>query len=328
MNNSTYNAVMREYDAIRDRNRRTLAKKKQEVYRKIPGMAKLDEAISAASMNSLKKAMAASGDDQAKLKEELDNELDSIEKKRAVLLQDNGFPADFLTPIYDCSFCHDTGILPDGKKCVCFKKKAASLLMLDGSVRAIPENADFSHFNLNIFSDEAINGQSPRDAERCALAAGKNFCAHFDERMHNLFISGSTGTGKTFLAGCIAHDLIESGHAVAFVTAFDFFDILQKKTFGKKKDPDDNSDLLGDFFLDCDLLIIDDLGTELMNTFTVEKLYIVLNERLIRKRPTIITSNYSIDQIQDFYSERIFSRLVGNYELITLPGNDVRLQSF
>ena len=138
------------------------------------------------------------------------------------------------------------------------------------------------------------------------------------------FIIAETGMGKTFLANCIARALLDQGYPVIYFTAFQFFDLVEKHTFSH--DPDDHSDEDYENLLNCDLLILDDIGTELSNNFTRSQLFAILNERLIRKHPTILTTNLSLADLKERYDERIFSRTLGNYTLIKLFGDDIRLQ--
>ena len=148
------------------------------------------------------------------------------------------------------------------------------------------------------------------------------FIRQFDKEFHNLFLYGDTGTGKTFLSNCIAKELLDTGHSVIYFTAFQLFDILEKNKFQK----DSKAEASMQHMFDCDLLIVDDLGTELANTFTVSQLFLCLNERILRKKATIISTNLGIDQLSTIYSERIFSRIVSSYTMIKLFGDDIRLQ--
>ena len=136
------------------------------------------------------------------------------------------------------------------------------------------------------------------------------------------FLYGSTGVGKTFLSHCIARELLKTAHCVLYFSAFDLFDKLAQNTFARKTETDPGED----FIYDCDLLIIDDLGTELSNSFTTSQLFICLNERILRQKPTIISTNLALEDIKSIYSERTFSRISSNYTLLRLTGDDIRIQ--
>lgn len=133
---------------------------------------------------------------------------------------------------------------------------------------------------------------------------------------------GDTGVGKTFLSHCIAKELLEQSYSVIYFTASQLFDILAKYTFEKDAD----AGLAHDHVLDCDLLIIDDLGTEFANSFTTSQLFICLNERILRKKSTLISTNLALEDIRNIYSERIFSRITSTYTVLRMTGDDIRIQ--
>ena len=131
--------------------------------------------------------------------------------------------------------------------------------------------------------------------------------------------------GKTFLSHCIAKELIDSAHSVIYFSAFELFDTFAKNTFRKGVKEDEQAELYS-YIFDCDLLIIDDLGTELTNSFVSSQLFLTINERLLRKKSTIISTNLPIDIFADTYSERVFSRITSNYKMLKLIGDDIRIQ--
>ena len=146
---------------------------------------------------------------------------------------------------------------------------------------------------------------------------------NFNSDYHNLFFYGTVGTGKSFLSGCVAKELIESGHSVIYFSATGLFDLLSKNSFDYK-----NREELRETYADlyqCDLLIIDDLGTELTNQFVTSQLFALLNERHMGKKATIISTNLSLEELRNRYSERIFSRITSHYEICKLSGQDIRM---
>ena len=199
------------------------------------------------------------------------------------------------------------------------------MLYTQSNLQEILKKENFKHFSFEYYSDtirNEITGLTARETAQDAVRKAKMFIHTFDTSFQNLFIYGSTGVGKTFLSNCIAKELIDQAHCVIYFTAFDLFDTLAKTTFQKDMSSDGT---LEDIF-ECDLLIIDDLGTELTNTFVVSALFQCINERIMRRKSTIISTNLSLGQFRDIYSERILSRITSNYTMIKLFGEDIRIQ--
>ena len=147
------------------------------------------------------------------------------------------------------------------------------------------------------------------------------FIDHFDDEFNNLYFYGDTGIGKTFLSNCIAKELLDRGYSVIYFTAFQLFDILGRDKFGRNENASDaHQNIFG-----CDLLIIDDLGTELSNSFTSSQLFLCLNERILRRKSTIISTNLRMNQLADIYSERVLSRISSSYTVMNLFGADIRI---
>ena len=165
-------------------------------------------------------------------------------------------------------------------------------------------------------------GRSSYQAAQEALLICHEFADTFGKDFKNLFLYGDTGVGKTFLANCIAKQLMDHSYSVIYFTAFELFDIFAKSKFQK----DDEAESMYEHIFDCDLLIIDDLGTELSNSFTTSQLFLCLNERLLRHRSTIISTNLSLEALVDLYSERTFSRITSNFTMLKLTGDDIRIK--
>ena len=157
---------------------------------------------------------------------------------------------------------------------------------------------------------------------RTTVAACLRYIDEFDKTFSNLFFYGGTGLGKTFLSHCIAKELIERAHSVIYYSAFELFDLFAKNSFGRRETESD----MTDYIFDCDLLIVDDLGTELTNSFVSSQLFLILNERLQRQKSTIISTNLPLGTFAELYSERVFSRITSNFQLFQLIGNDIRIQ--
>ena len=151
----------------------------------------------------------------------------------------------------------------------------------------------------------------------------QSFVKTFDTNFSNLLLLGETGVGKTFLSNCIAKELLDSYHSVIYLTAIELFKCFENSDFNKGEDVE-YQDV--SYFIDCDLLIIDDLGTESYNSYTISKLFYVINERILRRKSVIISTNLSMPQLENTYSERIFSRLISAYTILRLFCEDIRVQ--
>ena len=317
LTNQQFESIMREYELSQNRNRRLLEERENEIYRNIPEYEKL-----VASTGSLAKACAKKlldGDEQALvvLRKQL-AEL-SLEKKQ--LLKQHGYSEDYLEPIYVCSCCRDTGYTVAAnslrRKCRCLRQKEISLLYEQSNIQKIIEKENFSTLSFEYYEGE--DRKRFQEAVRISL----DFVQNFEQDYHNLFFYGTVGTGKSFLSGCIARELLQTGHSVIYFSSSGLFDTLARYSFDAKL-----KETLYNFYKDlynCDLVIIDDLGTEVTNSFVTSQLFACLNERSLRRKATIISTNLSLEELRDRYSDRVFSRITSNFTICKLSGPDIRI---
>ena len=320
LSNTQYNILMRRYEARQLENQHIVAKRMQTAYQRIPRLLEIDNEISSLSVRQAKKLI--DGDDTALM--HLHSRLESLAEEKKQLLADHGYPDDYLEPPYACPDCKDTGYI-NGRKCHCFEQAAIDLVYTQSNIRRILEVENFQNLSYDYYSDAQINpatGLSSLATARQAVQTCQEFIESFDTAFHNLFFFGDTGTGKTFLSNCIAKDLLDSGHSVIYFTASSLFQVFEKNTFHRTQEHQVDYQRI----FECDLLIIDDLGTEFSNTFTVSQLFLCLNERILRQKSTIISTNLTLGQLKELYSERTFSRISSNYTMIKLFGNDIRIQ--
>lgn len=320
LQNAQYDAIMRDYDRKRQFHRYELDERKTELYEKLPRLSDIHNAVASLSVRAVRYRLSGSEESLYTCKDEIQK----LIQERKDILTSNGYPEDYLTMQYDCPACEDTGYI-NGEKCHCFKKAAVDLLYTQSNMKEILQKENFTHFSFDYYSDTMINevtGLTARQTAQDAVRQARRLIDTFGQEFHNLFFYGNTGVGKTFLSNCIAKELIDQGHCVIYFTAFDLFDALAKNTFQRENTPED----IQEDILTCDLLIIDDLGTELTNSFVTSALFQCINERIMRKKATIISTNLSLDQFSDIYSERIFSRITSNYTMIKLIGKDIRIQ--
>ncbi len=321
LKNSQYHAIMRKYEQIRLKNHDIQAARYKEVYSRLPEYKSLDESISVLSVQYGKKLL--NGDEHAlsSLKEEL-NILRSSKKD---LLASAGYPENYLEPIYDCPDCKDTGYI-GSEKCHCFKQAVIQLLYNQSNIKEFPTEADFDHFNLDFYSDslyDKTTGRSARAMMEDTLKICRRFIDTFGKEFQNLFFYGSVGVGKTFLSTCIAREVMNREFSVVYFSAPQLFNTLAQTKFDRN---DADAKNMTEYIYNCDLLIIDDLGSEYTNAFIAAQFFACINERLIHRKSTIISTNLSLESIADLYTERSFSRITSNYALLKIIGDDIRIK--
>ena len=321
LSNSQYDEIMRNYDRQQLDDRRILDERCKSVYLRVPRLQEIDAAVASSSVR--KARLLLDGDPSAIAS--LKDELNALREERNKLLKKTRNSPEYLHPVYRCPDCKDTGYI-NGQKCHCFKQAIINTVYAQSNIQTILERENFEHFSFDFYSDDDIStttGLSALATARQAVESCHQFIDDFDNKPKNLFFYGDTGVGKTFLSNCIAKELLDKGYSVIYFTAFQLFDILSKGVFEKDAD----AIAAHQNIFDCDLLVIDDLGTELSNSFTTSQLFLCVNERLLRHKSTIISTNLNFNQIVDIYSERTFSRICGDYTMIKLFSKmDIRIQ--
>ncbi len=320
LSNAQYNILQRRYEAKQLENQHIVMERMQNVYEKLPQLAKIDHSISSLSIAQAKKLI--DGDETAM--SELRRKLQELTLEKKQLLTSHGYPDNYFEPPYDCPDCKDTGYVGN-QKCHCFRQAAIDLVYTQSNIRQILDIENFQNFSYDYYSEDQINPSTGLSSLATIKHAVKNcleFVKTFDTEFRNLFFYGDTGIGKTYLSNCVAKELLDNGHSVIYFTASSLFHIFEKSVFNRERDASEDYQNI----FECDLLIIDDLGTELSNAFTVSQLFLCLNERILRRKSTIISTNLSLVQLADTYSERTFSRISSSYVMIKLFGNDIRIQ--
>lgn len=312
LTNAQYDAIQREYDAIQLRNRRTLEKRREEIFAKLPAYAEASLAVSSLSVSYGKRLL----DGEPGVAKVYHEELAKLSRKKTELLLAAGYPSDYLDPIYDCSSCQDTGYI-DGKRCHCFENRIITLLYAQSNLQDLLEAENFSVLSYDYYEgNDLVNFKK-------AVETSFSFIRNFQTKYQNLLFYGAVGTGKTFLSNCIAHEMLNQGYSVIYFSATGLFDLLSRYSFDAN-----NKEMLYKTYEDlynCDLVIVDDLGTELTNSFTNSHLFSFLNERQLRQKSIIFSTNLSLEELKTRYSERIFSRLTNNFTFRKLSGSDIRV---
>lgn len=321
LTNSQYNKILRVYDNRRIQNKYDLDFRTEEVYKKIPMLNEINQAIVSNSINHAKSALLGDENAVSTLKDA--NLVLSMQKVE--LLIANGYPGDYLSLTYHCPDCQDTGYI-NNEKCHCFKQAIVDLIYSQETLKSIITRENFSTFSYDYYTNDYIDAttkSTPLTNIKKVVNSCKDFINTFSSSYQNILLYGNTGVGKTFLANCIANELLSQAHTVIYLTSFQLFDILEKDKFSKE-DTRYTKERRLDFILQCDLLIIDDLGTEMNNSFISSQLYNCINERHLNQKSTIISTNLTLDLLSATYSERIFSRITGNYMLLKIVGDDIR----
>lgn len=318
LTNAQYDEILREYDRKQSEDRLALKERREEVYGKDRRLAEIDGSIADLAFRQAEKLL--SGDSEALTT--LRKEVGSLRNEKDEILKSLGYQAEYLSLPVQCPDCKDTGYV-NGKRCHCFEQAAIDLIYTQSNLSTVLARENFEHFSLDYYSKENQNenGLSSYDAAVLAVNECHEFIDTFNTEFRNLFFYGNTGVGKTFLSNCIAKALLDAGHSVVYFTAPQLFDILEKDVFEK----DGAARELHRNIYEVELLIIDDLGTEVNNRFTTTQFLRTLNERMQRERSTIISTNLAMSDVEDLYTERSLSRILGYYTVIRLFGDDIRL---
>lgn len=324
LKNLPYNKIMNGYEERQLKARHEAMLRYQEIKEALPEYTALEEELAANSVACAKMSLLGNTISIEALAEENA----AIIQKKAQLLESHGYPADYLEPVYLCPDCKDTGYIGN-EKCHCLKQTIVDFLYSQSNLSSLLNEENFSTFRTDYYPNDWVEestGLTPRDNILRILTECHDFIRNFDQKQRGLLLYGNTGVGKTFLCNCIAKELLDLSHTVVYLTAFQLFDILEKYKFNRSPEEYTSVEEKVRYILDSDLLIIDDLGTESTNSFLASQLYLCVNERLLKQKATIISTNLSLDDLNRLYSERVFSRIISSYRLLKLTGTDIRLK--
>lgn len=332
LTNAQFEKIMRLYNDRQLDNQRALDRRIDQAYTLVPRLKEISDEIVSLSIQKASYLLRQETSNNIKAQQStkehlpadfnLTHEIEKLAAERTALLLAHGMTADYLLPHYHCPYCKDTGFV-EGKKCRCFRTAELAFLYTGSGESEVLSEETFERFSLDYYSEQMTDprtGMTSKATAVNALHKAKEFVAEFGTAYRNLCFYGNTGVGKSFLSHCIAGELVQKGHQVLYLTAHDFFESLAKSTFERE-----DSELETSIF-NADLLIIDDLGTELTNSFSSSRLFLCINERDLKKKATIISTNLSLEHMSELYSERTFSRIMSSYELIYLFGKDIRIQ--
>ena len=320
LSNEKFAQIRRIYDDRQRRSSRILQARTQEAEQRDPRLREIREQIASISISRALELLNGS----TRASEDLHRQIDTLHRQKVQILSDLGYPEDYLDPVYECPVCRDTGYVGN-EKCRCMKQLCIDLLYEQSHIHTQLETECFENFRLDYYDREDVHEilrASPYEMARNALEKCRTFSRDFGREGGNILLSGPVGTGKTFLTHCIAKEVLDQGYSVLYFSAGELMDRLGDIAFRREDaDPEEYDQILG-----CDLLIIDDLGTEFKNSFTVQRLFSLLNERLIREKSIVISTNLSMEDIEEQYTERTASRITSGYLILNMSGDDIRLK--
>ncbi len=290
--------------------------RKQELYAKIPALWELDREISSVGVKVMGAALKG-GDVEAAVAA-MRKDHDALRARRAALLQEAGYPADYTDVRYRCAACSDTGFVGT-KMCECMRRELILAGYESAGIASLMEQQSFDSFTLSYYDGE--NQENMRKNVEILSSFAQNFA---DRSAENYLLIGGTGLGKTHLSTSVARVVIDGGFDVVYNTAQGMFSVFEANRFGRGETETDAE--AERRYFDCDLLIIDDLGTEMTNQFTVSCLYNIVNTRVNSRRATLINTNLTGAELRTRYADRITSRLFGEFRPLLFGGRDVRAQ--
>ena len=307
------------YEKIRTDENRKLMKRREEIKNKYPEILELDTTIQKLCLN-LSMAALRGITDQNELNN-IKEEITDLRAKKYEMLVSHGYNPDYLNLHYNCPKCKDTGFIGIDK-CSCFKSKLIKLYYKDSDLEEAVKTNNFKNFNINLYSNHKLNDEryTPRkNIEDILEYITGEYLPNFKNSNTNLLFYGNSGTGKTFLSWCIAKELLDKGFLVVYKTSDDLLRALKDIKFNNDTD-------LENLLINCDLLIIDDLGSEQITDFSSSELFTLINKKILKNKKMLISTNLSLPLISKRYSERISSRIIGEFKLFKFFTEDIRIQ--
>lgn len=332
MSNEILNNLLKEYDKKRIKAELDLEDRKSSLYSSIPRLKEIEDELNNFAINTAKNLLA---NNDSSLND-LYKKVELLKEERDEILKENTLSSTYLKPIYECSICKDTGYVLNNygtELCTCLKQKLLNIYYNKSNISNLNKE-NFDTFNENLFSNEVdLSKYKLNISPRTNIVNIKDKCIKFvsnfdNPEQNNLLFTGNTGLGKTFMSNCIANELLKKGKTVLYQTAPVLLETIIDNKLNKSKN------ILDNFYkdvLEVDLLIIDDLGTECLNSMKLSELFTILNTRLLnlnsKVTKTIISTNLSMNNIFSNYEERIGSRIAGFYDIYYFFGDDIRFKN-
>ncbi len=317
-NSENYRRIRAEYDVKYNRAREEADRRRAELHAAIPELCEIDASLGKTGLRLMGAIVGSKSDTAARVAEIREENL-RLQAEREKLLLSHGYPADYSDVRYECELCSDSGFV-EGKMCSCMRRELILAGCESSGLGKLMREQSFENFSLDYYRE----GGNVAEMERL-FGAALRFAESFSEQNNqNLILMGGTGLGKTHLSTSIARRVIERGYDVYYTGAQGLISDFERERFGNASSVGGGAEL--ERYFNCDLLIIDDLGTEISNQFTVSCLFNVINTRLNSHRSTIVSTNLEARDLVGRYTDRIASRLLGEFMLLRFSGRDVRLQ--
>ena len=330
MSNDILTSLLSEYEQKKNMAELRYEHNKNELYKNFPRLQEIEEKLNSTAIAETKNILLGN---KNSLKN-LHKKLEILKNEKNKIIEENKINEEFLHPIYECSKCNDTGYIKSDSSatimCSCLKQKLLNISYNKSNMTNLNKE-NFETFNPNIFSDTVSNSFNISPKQNILNIKQKciEFINNFDNlETHNLLFTGNTGLGKTFMTNCIANELIKKNKNVLYQTAPVLLESIIDSKFNKYKNLKQNN--FYNDVLETDLLIIDDLGTECLNSMKLSELFTILNTRILnlnnKSTKTIISTNLDINNIFQNYQERIGSRIAGYYDIYYFFGDDLRFK--
>lgn len=316
---SVYERAEKELAARRSKAEKERERHHREVVEKFPEIAELERQMAICGLEAAK-AIGMNKEKSAEFIETLKNHNLAAQKRRAEILKEAGYPSDYLEVKYSCPVCNDKGYI-GGRMCPCYKNLIRTIAY-DKLSRISPLTVStFEDFKLDYYPEVPLeNGVVPRRLMAGNYRYCKNYAENFSLNSPSLILYGATGLGKTHLSLAIAGEVINKGFGVIYGSAQNLLNRLENEKFGRSGQDGDTMSLL----LECDLLILDDLGAEFSTSFTLSAIYNIINSRMLASLPTIISTNLEPGELDKKYDQRIASRILGSFTPVYFCGRDIR----
>ena len=311
---------------IRELNNAEHERRLAAVYAKLPEIERIDAELKSQMVSLTRLALSREEGSSEKLLKLRDDNL-TLQMRRAEILTEAGYPAGYLEDIYDCPVCFDSGRTRSGEICSCLKRLYNAELTKELSTLLKNGSESFDNFDITLYPSSYSEKYKciPREYMKKVLAKCLRFADSFPAD-RNLLLFGGPGLGKTYMSACIARAVAQNGYSVIYESAIDAFRAFEIRQFSRDQALADEAARKADAILNCDLFILDDLGTEVVTPSVQSALYTIINSRENANKRTVISTALTPSELNERYTASIFSRLEGFFDRLDFAGDDIRLK--